>query len=637
MSAQAKVPESYLRDRPALTRRTRRMIHLLVPVALAGVCGMLGATDLFVAQERLSIDARFRRRGPLPPDPRIVIVEIGTAARRELREGDRQFNLRARLAEVIDRLADAGSLVVGVDVWLDGRGDEATDERLADVISNASTVLAVVHVGGAVVRPAEVFLAAEPDEGLINVTPDPDGVLRRLPAHPNLSTLHPETAEPQIIPFLPFVLSFIALDEEAFASGADPLPTELDDAGHTVLVGRHVDHDTLVNFAAGPEQGFTTLSFADVALGRADLAPVDGAVVLIGESRAVADQFTMPLSMDRVPGVYFHANVVDQILQNRPLTEWPAPGAPMGWLVGVLALLSGWYFWNLREWWRRASERWLLALYLALGVALFGIGWWVACQWAFERRVVLPMVAPLAVMGGVGLTGLVGQLGVTLVGARRLAQRNRQIESLFGRSVSPQVLQAIKSDPQRIARTEVRDVSVLFCDIRGFTATSGDMRPEAVAAMLNEYFEAITSAVFEHDGFVDKFVGDELMAVFGVPLDQPDHAERAAQTALAIKKHLADLNDKRAARGEQPLACGVGIHCGPAASGHIGTAARANYTVVGETVNLASRIEGLTDQGEILVSADLAGRLPAELACRPWKTVALRGSDRPHELFEIPQ
>ena len=162
-----------------------------------------------------------------------------------------------------------------------------------------------------------------------------------------------------------------------------------------------------------------------------------------------------------------------------------------------------------------------------------------------------------------------------------------------------------------------------------------DLSPEQVARMLNEYFEAITSAVFENQGFLDKFVGDELMAVFGVPLEQDDHAERAARCALGIKRGLAALNQRRAARGEGPLDCGVGIHTGQVAAGHIGTAERANYTVVGDTVNVAARIEGLTSGGEVLISEEVQQRLDGSLATRAWKTVQLRGSDREHRLFEL--
>jgi adenylate cyclase len=219
--------------------------------------------------------------------------------------------------------------------------------------------------------------------------------------------------------------------------------------------------------------------------------------------------------------------------------------------------------------------------------------------------------------------------------AKRLDQRARRIESLFGQSVSTDVLEALKKHPDRIARTELREVSVLFCDLRDFTAMTSTMSPVDVAEMLNEYFNHITPAVFEHDGFIDKFVGDEVMAVFSVPFDQGDHVERAVRTAIDIKQRLATLNRLRQARDQPMLNCGLGIHCGPAAAGHIGSQRRSNYTVVGTTVNLAARIEHFTSSGEILVSEAVRAVLPARIAVRPWKRVEIRGAEGDHMLFEV--
>ncbi len=142
--------------------------------------------------------------------------------------------------------------------------------------------------------------------------------------------------------------------------------------------------------------------------------------------------------------------------------------------------------------------------------------------------------------------------------------------------------------------------------------------------------------MFEQEGFIDKFVGDELMAVFNAPLDQEDHPQRAALAALNIKRSLASLNRKRAARDEKPLESGVGLHCGRAAAGYIGSGQRANYTVVGDTVNIAARIESKTAGGEVLLSEEMRGRLPESMGIRHWGSVELKGSPRPWELFELP-
>jgi len=599
-------PESYLQDRPVLTVRQRRIIWLVVPLLLGS-----------------------------QPDPRVVIVQISEADRRRLTQGDERFDLRTHLDEAIARLADAGAVAIGLDFWLQGHGDAQIDRQLALVLAETNVVLGVAIANDVYVRAPRVLLEAEPDEGSLAVQPDPDGVLRRLPVLPNLDLLDDEAGSAIRIPHFPFVLAYLLLAEEAAQGGRDLPDVDLPATGEGRLGNRVVRYGQLINYAAGPGSGFTTFDFAEVVRGQCDLTPVDGAAALIGNTRSLEDQFTIPLVDKLIPGVFYHANVIDMILQDRPLAEWPAHRDSAALLVGLIGCVAGWYFLNLRQWWARRRGGLLLAVYFVAGAVVFIGGWCFVCQLTFRNRTVVPMVPPIAGIAGVILFASVAQLAVTITNARRLSQRNRQIELLFGRSVSSQVLAAIKADPSRVARTELREVSVLFCDVRGFTATSTQMSPEAVADMLNEYFEAITSAVFEYHGFVDKFVGDELMAVFGAPLEQSDHTIRAAKVAIAIKRQLRALNERRAARGRKPLDCGIGIHCGPVAAGHIGTARRANYTVVGDTVNLAARIEELTTGGEILVSQAVVNRLSDALPARPWRSVQLRGRAGRHQLYQL--
>src|SRR5262249_55965703 len=132
-----------------------------------------------------------------------------------------------------------------------------------------------------------------------------------------------------------------------------------------------------------------------------------------------------------------------------------------------------------------------------------------------------------------------------------------------------------------------------------------------------------------------KFVGDALMVVYSVPLAQPDHALRAVRTAIGIKQRLATLNLSREQRGESPLQCGVGIHCGPAAAGHIGTRRRSNYSVIGHTVNLAARIEKLTKQGEILISQEVRDRVGESFSTQPWRTVEVKGVQEAQNLYVV--
>lgn len=623
-----KSPTAYLQDRPVLTTRQARFLGLAAPVLFALVA--LAVVDRMPIErlENVSIDWRFQARGPRTPRSDIVLVFIDEQSRQNLREGEGRFELREHLADAIDNLADAGALVVGLDVVLEGRGDPAIDARLADVIANANVILGVTYSQGQLKRAAPLFLESNPAEGFLNVHQDPDGGLRRLPNVLHLDR-RVDTNTLVRIPHFPLRAAWYAVVEQTPDA---KLQFERDGA----RIGDHlVQAGELIDYVALRDQGWTPLAFEDVVRNRFDPAAVDGAVVLLGESRLVAENFPMPLSDKVQPGLYYHANVVAQILDRRRFdTRWTTDRR-RSTLVGLFGLAAGLVSWNSPRWWQRRHGALLLAMYVAVAVVVFLGGWTVLCFIAFSHHVLLPYVAPLAAMALALVAGMTAQWVLLIANARRLSERARRIESLFGQSVSYNVLEALKSDPGMLLHIEVREVSVLFCDLRGFTATASDLAPDQVATMLNEYFSHITAAIFEHDGFIDKFVGDEVMAVFSVPLTQPDHVERAVWTAIGIKRRLGQLNRTRRERNEPPLECGVAVHCGPAAAGHIGSSQRHNYTVVGNTVNLAARIQGFTEHGEILVSQAVRDQLPSDVRVAPWKTVEIRGSQGRHELHVV--
>ena len=180
-------------------------------------------------------------------------------------------------------------------------------------------------------------------------------------------------------------------------------------------------------------------------------------------------------------------------------------------------------------------------------------------------------------------------------------------------------------------------MTVLFSDIRGFTTFSEQGQPEEIVQQLNEYFSRMVHVLFEHRGTLDKFVGDAVMALFGAPLEDPKHAEHAVQAALAMLKELEALNQAWAAQGRPTLAIGVGVNTGEMVAGNIGSETIMSYTVIGDAVNLGSRLESLNKQygTTIIISEATRGRLEGRYDIRPLGDVVVKGKTQPVAIFEV--
>jgi adenylate cyclase len=353
---------------------------------------------------------------------------------------------------------------------------------------------------------------------------------------------------------------------------------------------------------------------------------VAGHIVFVGTSAEGLKDLRATPTNPAMPGVQLHAEATEQILAGHFLLrpDW-ARGAE---LVAIAAL--GLLLIALLP---RLGAAWCAALGAAAlaGVVAFS-------AWAFVERqwLVAPVYAVLAVLG-VYLTG-------SLAAFLRTEAERREVRQAFGRYLSPAVVEQLARHPESLRLGgETRELSVLFCDVRGFTTLSEQLDPEALTRLVNRFLTPMTGILLDHGGTIDKYMGDCIMAFWNAPLDDPDHARHAAAAALAMERELEVLNARLAAEAAPgspaapPLRIGIGINTGRACVGNFGSDQRFDYSAIGDEVNLASRLEGQSKTyGVTCVIGDATRTRLAGWACLELDLLRVKGkreAERIHALL----
>lgn len=426
--------------------------------------------------------------------------------------------------------------------------------------------------------PLNKFLEAGAGQGFANIPYDPDQVVR-------LITLVDVNTFEMPFPSLGLAVALVA-------EGVGPAAIKLD-PGQLNVGEKKIPVDSLnramPNFW-GPGGAFKTISYADVLEGKVSESFFKNKIVLVGVTTAAEhDAYPTPYTTTNMvqsgalptPGVEIHASTVRSFF----MESWYRPVIPFYnvaflFLTGLIASLAV------------AGRGPWTGLFGALAVVAGSSGMVLALWYAHWR---LNLAAPLAM---IFLTYGV----MTATDFIQVEMARSRTKDMFSRYVSPDVVEELMREPAKLSLGGRKQLlTVMFCDIRNFTAYSEHKAPEEVVSRLNEYLTAMTHVVFRHGGTLDKYMGDGLMAIFGAPVFYPDHAERAIKAALEIQHAVEELNKKWVHANAPSLKVGIGISTGSAVVGNVGSPERMDYTVIGEDVNLASRVQQLTDAYDALI------------------------------------
>jgi len=340
-------------------------------------------------------------------------------------------------------------------------------------------------------------------------------------------------------------------------------------------------------------------------------------IVIVGATASgLYDLKGVPFTQ-KMSGSEIHAQVIDSILSNRFLT--PASPGVSAAIVLAAALVAALVTAVVGPWAGTIVAVVDAAVLIALVTFAFGRGTWA------------PMVEPLAAVALATFGGVAYQYAIE-------GREKRRVKRLFSRYVSKDVYQQLLDNPEDVRLGgNRRHMTVLFSDIRGFTAVSERGQPEAIVTQLNQYFSAMVPIVFAHKGTVDKFVGDMIMALYGAPLEDPDHADHAVQTALAMTAELGRLNGRWGTDGMPPIDIGIGINTGDMVAGNLGSDSIMSYTVIGDNVNLGSRLESLTRnfQTRVIISDATRQALKQTYDLHPLGEVTVKGKSVPVQVYEV--
>jgi adenylate cyclase len=467
-----------------------------------------------------------------------------------------------------------------------------------------------------------LFADAAKSYGAFNVEAENDGTYRRASLIFRYAGFEGNPDEETFYPSLDVQVARIFLgasdqDTVLWFNSAGPELIELGPTKiHPDLSGR-----TLINYA-GPAQSYPHYSFSDVADGLTPPHTFQGKIVFVGATAiGIGDMRPTPFAKQNYPGVETHANVLDNMLHDRFLRRGSSEEITDLWVMLFCGVVMGLLFVMVRP----------VVSTVLFGIAVALLLGFVTYNFSAHGRW-LSLVLP-------GTTLSMNYLGVVSYRVLFEEKEKRKVRGAFSQYVAPGFIAQILKEPGGLKLGgEQVELTVMFSDIRSFTSISEKLSPPALVELLNEYLTTMTDIVFQSRGTLDKYIGDAVMAFWGRPFRElSDHASLACGAALAMVEGLRKLNETWASQGRPTLRFGIGINTGPMMVGNMGSRRRFNYTVMGDHVNLASRVEGLTKEygTQVLLTEFTYHHVAGQFVTRELDLIRVKGKKQPVAIYEL--